>query len=181
MNARRYLAKNQLEGERPTKFFCSMNKKMKAKTQFEEVHVVERDENGEGRKRIVKEQCAVEWEVRKFYWNLYRKEETNCRKEVILEKIEDFRKISEDENCKLEEKITIEEVGKTLRNTRNNVAPGAGGFSGSFYKVFWCLLKFIVLGAIHEIFENRELPITLRLGIIALIPKGDKDKMFISN
>ena len=45
MNVRRYLAKNQLEGERPTKFFCSMNKKMKAKAQFEEVHVMERAEN----------------------------------------------------------------------------------------------------------------------------------------
>ena len=38
-----------------------------------------------------------------------------------------------------------------------------------------------MLGAIHEIFENKELPITVRLGIIALIPKGDKDKKFISN
>ena len=46
MNARKYLAKNQLEGERPTKFFCSMNKKMNAKTQFKEVHVKERDERG---------------------------------------------------------------------------------------------------------------------------------------
>ena len=75
----------------------------------------------------------------------------------------------------------MDKVSKTLRKTKNNVAPGAGGFSGSFYKVFWCLIKWIVLGAIHEIFENKELPITVRLGIIALIPKGDKDKRFISN
>ena len=27
MSARKYMARNQLEGERPTKFFCSMNKK----------------------------------------------------------------------------------------------------------------------------------------------------------
>ena len=69
----------------------------------------------------------------------------------------------------------------TLKNTRNNVAPGAGVFTGAFYKVFWKFLKEIVLGAIHEIFENKELPLTVRLGIIALIPKGDKDKRFISN
>ena len=123
----------------------------------------------------------MEWEVCKLYWNLYRREETNCRKVEILEKIGDVRKISEEESCRLEEKITMEEVSKTLRNTKNNVAPGAGGFSGSFYKVFWCLIKWIVLGAIHEIFENRELPNTVRLGIIALIPQGDKDKRFISN
>ena len=38
-----------------------------------------------------------------------------------------------------------------------------------------------MVGTIHEIFENKELPITVRLGIIALIPKDDKDKKFISN
>ena len=38
-----------------------------------------------------------------------------------------------------------------------------------------------MLGTIHEIFDNKELPISVRLGIIALIPKGDKDKRFISN
>ena len=87
-----------------------------------------------------------------------------------------MKRISDDERYNLEERITLEEVSKTLRSTRNDVAPGAGGFSVSFYKVFWCLIKHIVVGAIHEIFENKELPIMVRLGIIALIPKGDKDK-----
>ena len=34
MNARKYLAKNQLEGERPTNFFCNINCKMKSRAQF---------------------------------------------------------------------------------------------------------------------------------------------------
>ena len=38
-----------------------------------------------------------------------------------------------------------------------------------------------MLGAIHKIFKNKELPLSVRLGIIALIPKGDKDPRFISN
>ena len=37
------------------------------------------------------------------------------------------------------------------------------------------------MGAINEIYDNGELSITLRLGIIALIPKGEKDQRFISN
>ena len=60
-----------MEGERPTKFFCSMNKKMKARAQFEEVHVNEKDEKGNEKIRIVKEQLEVEWEVPEFYWNQY--------------------------------------------------------------------------------------------------------------
>ena len=69
----------------------------------------------------------------------------------------------------------------TLKNTKNNVAPGPGGFGGGFYKVFWRHLKWIVMGAIKEIYSNRELPLSQRLGIIALIPKSDKDQRFITN
>ena len=92
-----------------------------------------------------------------------------------------MKKIIKEENCQLEKKITMEEVSNTLKNTKNNVAPGAGGFKSSFYKVFWCYIKKIVLETIHEIYDNKELPISVRLGIIALIPKGDKDRKFIAN
>ena len=92
-----------------------------------------------------------------------------------------IKMISEHNRAKLDSILTLDEVSKTLRNTFNNVAPGAGGFIGAFYKVFWCLLKRVVLGAKHEIFKNKESPITVRLGVIALIPKGDKDKRYISN
>ena len=73
-SAQRYFAKNNLEGERLNQFFCSMYKKMKSKAQFEEVHVREKNERGEKVIRVVTKQSSVEWEVRKFYWNLYRKE-----------------------------------------------------------------------------------------------------------
>ena len=73
-------AKNQLEGERPTRFFCSMNRKMKARAQFEEIHIKEKNERGEEVVRVVKKQSSVEWEVRKYYWSLYRREETFCNK-----------------------------------------------------------------------------------------------------
>ena len=114
----------------------------------------------------------MEWEVRKFYWKLYRKETSVIDKGEILERIGDIKKISEHDKERLDKEISMEEVSNTLKNTRNNVAPGAGGFTGAFYKVFWKFLKVIFLGAIHEIFENKELPLKVRLGIIALIPKG---------
>ena len=116
-----------------------------------------------------------------YYWKLYRKEETVIDKSSILEMTGQVKKISEAEKENLEKTITMEEVSKTLKNTRNNVAPGVGGFTGAFYKVFWCFLKQIVLGAMHEIFVNKELPLTVRLGIIALIPKGEKDRRYIAN
>ena len=38
-NDMRYFAKNNLEGERPTKFFCSLSKKLRSKAQFETLYV----------------------------------------------------------------------------------------------------------------------------------------------
>ena len=84
--------------------------------------------------------------------------------------------ITQIERGKLDSNIEMDEVSKYLMKTRNNVAPGLGGFTGAFYKVFWCYLKHVVLGAIHQIFKDKALPITLRLGIIVLIPKGAKNK-----
>ena len=159
----RYFAKNHLEGEKPTKFFCSLSKKLRSKAQFETLHVKEEGHNGEEVVREVTKQKEVEWEVRKFYWKLYRKESSIIEKGEILEKIGDIKQISQHDRDNLEKEISIEEISSTLKNTRNNVAPGAGGFTGAFYKVFWKYLKKIVLGAVHEIFENKKLPLTVRL------------------
>ena len=182
--AKRYFAKLQLEGEKPTKFFCKMNKQQMEKAQFEELHIVE-VKNGEERTRIVTEQKMIEWEVRCFYWKLYQEQkneydltESSIRKhqEEVLKYIKEIKKVSEDDKVRMEAEITEEEVGRSLKNTRNNLSPGHGGYSGDFYKVFWFYLKTIVVNAIREIYMSGELPVTLRLGIIALIPKGDKDR-----
>ena len=42
-------------------------------------------------------------------------------------------------------------------------------------------MKIIVIGSINKIHENVGLPLSLRLGIVALIPKSDKDQRYISN
>ena len=187
--ARKYFAKLQLEGEKPSKFFCKMNKKQMEKAQFEELHIVEEKE-GEEKLRIVTEQKAIEWEVRCFYWRLYQEQKSEYdltensiqkQQEEVLKYIKEIKKVSEDDKVRMEAEITEEEVGRSLTNTRNNLSPGHGGYSGDFYKVFWYYLKTIVVNAIREIYISGELPVTLRLGVIALIPKGNKDQRIISN
>ena len=139
--AREYFTKMQLEGEKPTKFFCNLNKKRLAKAQFEELHVVEKNKEGKEEVRVVTEQREIEWEVRKFYWNLYGEHETRVDKEEILRSIDSLTEMDPEDSCKLECGITEVEVSLTLKNTKNNVAPGPGGFGGAFYKVFWGYLK----------------------------------------
>ena len=134
--ARKSFVRMQLEGEKPTQFFCKMNRKFQAKAQFEEIHLEEVDDRGKEVTRIIRDQETIEKEVRQFYCNLYSKGETNIDKDEILRNIEALTKIDEEDAKRLDTEITEEEVSSTLKNTKNNVAPGPGGFGGAFYKVF---------------------------------------------
>ena len=74
--------------------------------------------------------------MRKYYWKLYSEHEARVDKEEILRNIEVLAKLELEDSRGLECEITEGEVSVTLKNTKNNVAPGPGGFGGSFYKVF---------------------------------------------
>ena len=73
------------------------------KAQFKELHVVEKKPIGKDKTRVVKEQKEVEWEVRKFYWNLYKEEKTNIDITEFLEHIAEMKKVSQEDRVKLDE------------------------------------------------------------------------------
>ena len=81
---------------------------------------------------MVNDQKTIEWEVCKFYWKLYRKQEVRIDKEYVRKVVEHMKKIAQNEKSQFDEKITMNEVSTCLRNTRNNVAPGCGGFTETF-------------------------------------------------
>ena len=113
-------------------FFCSLNKKRIAKAQFEELHIMDKDDRGVERVKVITEQKDIEWEVRKYYWKLYSEHEAKVDKEEILRNIDVLPKLELEDNRRLECEITEDEVSVTLKNTKNNVAPGPGGF-GFFF------------------------------------------------
>ena len=54
--ARMSFEKWQLEGQKPTRYFCSMNKKFHEKAHFEEIILEELNEDGKETTRVVKDQ-----------------------------------------------------------------------------------------------------------------------------
>ena len=50
----------QLEGEKPTKFFCNLNKELYEKAQFEELHIIEKKQGGEEQVKVITDQKLVE-------------------------------------------------------------------------------------------------------------------------
>ena len=77
--------------------------------------------------------------------------------------------------------LTMDELTKYLKKVKNNVAPGSSGFTNEFYKFFWYDLKHFALESINFSYEIGQLSVVQRLGILTLIPKGDKDKSYIKN
>ena len=111
-----------------------MNRKFQDKAQFEEIYLEEVDDRGNEVTRIIQDQETIEKEVRQFYCNLYSEGKTNIDKDEILRNIEAVTKIDEEDAKRLDTEITEEEVSSTLKNTKNNIAPGPGGFGGHFTK-----------------------------------------------
>ena len=151
MAVRKSYEKMQLEGEKRTRYFCSMNKRFQEKAQFEDIILELVNENGKETTRVVRDQEEIEKEVRAFYCKLYSEGEVQVNRDEIIKNIETVTKIDKEDVKRLELEITEGEVSSTLKVTKNNVAPGPGGFGGAFYKMFWKYLKIIVVGAIREV------------------------------
>ena len=90
-------------------------------------------------------------------------------------------KLSEAQKAKMDIIITTEELTNYLKKTKNNVSPGSSGFTNEFFIYFWIDLKFFITKAINFGYDMGMLSVTQRLGIITLIPKGDKDKTLLKN
>ena len=70
---------------------------------------------------------------------------------------------------------------KYIKKCKNNIAPGSTGFTYEFYKFFWRNLKTFVINSVDHSFDNNRLSVCQSLGIVSLIPKGEKDKRYLTN
>ena len=90
-------------------------------------------------------------------------------------------RLSNDEASKLSGKLSVEELTRYLKKSKNNVSPGSTGFTADFYKFFWIDIKQLVTRSINYSFDIGALSVQQRLGIITLLPKGSKDKRYLGN
>ena len=127
--ARKSMTEDNLVGEKPMCFFCKLNRKMKNVVQFDTLVVKEKNIIDEEQERIVTDQKTIEWEVKKLYRQLYRKQEVEINSKEMRSMTGHIKKTSNAEKARWEQ-------SKCLKNTRNNIAPGCGGFLGAYYKVF---------------------------------------------
>ena len=68
---------------------------------------------------------------------------------------------------------------KALSELKNGKTPGIDSLPTDFYKCLWLSIQKHVTNAIHYTFLNGEMSTSQKLGIITLIPKKDKDRLYL--
>ena len=174
-------ARYKVEGEKPTRLFCALERNNGVQKYIPKLNI-EKD----GKTVAITKQDEIESAVLDNYSDLFENKDNQSQNNTIKnflgdESYNSCPKLSQTQKNRMEGEINIEELTRCLKKSKNNVAPGTSGFSNEFFKFFFRDLKILLVNSINYSFQHGMLSITQRLGIITLIPKGDKDKTFIKN
>ena len=163
-------AKWLTEGERPTKYFLSLEKNnYKRKTLFKLA-----DQNG----LIVEQPNQILDEIRTFYDNLY-----TSRQYVdlsYLDKLE-IPQLPEQIKMELDSPISICEIADAIKQMNNNKCPGLDGLPVDFYKVFWPKLKSILPSVYEEVVQSGMFHFSARQSVISLLEKTGKNPLYLNS
>ena len=78
-------------------------------------------------------------------------------------------------------RLTKEECHASLKEFSRGKSPGTDCLTAEFYLKFWELLGQELVDSFNYAFEIGKLSISQKRGIITLIPKKDKNKVFLDN
>ena len=115
-------ATNLLEGEKPTKYFCSLE------TNNYLSKIIPRLETTDG--RILTDQNEILKEAENFYRNLYSNKDDPLSEINLKEYLKDTKlpKLTDNDSKLLDGDITMSELTKALKNMKNNKSLGTDGF-----------------------------------------------------
>ncbi len=77
--------------------------------------------------------------------------------------------------------IIESEILSSLKELKSGRSPGTDGLTSDFYKFFWVYIKVLLVDSIKYSLDKGEMSIKQRRGIITLIPKKDKNKLFLKS
>ena len=165
------------EGEKNTKFFLNLEKKNytnKLISNLEIGGIQTADQE-----KITKEQL-------RFYSTLYseklKENDKNYLKAMdFFHKEIECPKLSEIQKNFCDNDINETEILINLKGLKNGKTPGSDGLPPEFYKFFWIDIKILVTDSIQYALNNNRLSIEQKRGIITLLPKKSKNRIFLKN
>ena len=164
-----------IEGEKPTKYFCSLETKNYLSKTIKRL----KQSNGS----FLTNQKEILDSIAHYYQTLFKSKDQNLSEYCLSDMLGQYsiNKLDINEASTLEGALTEIELGKALKNMKHNKTPGIDGFPSEFYKVFWKRLKFCVLNALNDSLARGRLPLSLRQCVITCLPKKGKDRDMIKN
>lgn len=168
--ALRSRAKYLVEGERPTKFFCALERQRQREQSICELeHPVTKEVA-----TAPADLCAA---AAAFYEKLYTPEATSdaAATEQLLQHLPS---LSEDQAARCDSPFTLAELKLALDHSPSDKTPGLDGIPVEFYKTFWPVIGPILLRLFSVCVAAGELPTSCRQGAISMLfKKGDRTKL----
>lgn len=164
------------EGEKCSKYFCNLeNRAWQKKT-------INRVQNSQG--NIVSDPNIILQEIQSFYSKLY----SECDRDVQNENSNDtifsnldIPQLSEGEKHYLENPLSRNEIFDVIKSMKMNKSPGFDGFPIEFYMVFWPDICDMLMDSYNNSLQNGVLSMSQRNGVITLLPKKDRNPLFVKN
>ena len=167
-------AKIYEESEKPTNYFCNLEKRNYVNK------LISRVNTGN---TILTDQKSISKELTRFYKNVYdsKQRSRDMNYSDIFLNNDTINPLKQDIQIQCEGLITEVEIKSVLKEMKNGKSPGSDGFPAEFYKFFWRDIGQYVLNSINDAMDIGELSITQKQAIITLLPKGNKPREYIKN
>ena len=162
-------------GERSSKYFCNLEKRSSEK---KNIHILKKDTGS-----IISDQKDILNELHLFYETLYTSKSSPNNNDNIMTYLDrlDIPKFMDESKTKLNRPISKAEILTSLNSLNLNRSPGYDGLPAEFYIVFFNDIYDMLLDCYHYSFEQGFMSSSQRNGVITLLPKKDKDPLFIKN
>lgn len=159
------------EGERPTKYFFSLEKARREGQSMSSLL----DERGDE----VSSATGMLDVARNFYSRLYSPEPHPSRKAAQERVLRSYRaRLSQRQKDLLDGPITLEELTRAVNSSASGKAPGLDGIPVEFYKSFWKDMGPHLLQVFKAELEEDSISLSQRNGVISLLyKKGDRRDM----
>ena len=165
------------EGETNSSYFLRLEKNNYCNK------LIDKIQNGD---QIITDPTEVLRAEKTYYENLYtNKADTdkdtfvNCQKKFTSHP--DIPKLNSHQSEQCERYISESELLRSLKTMKSGKSPGTDGLTTEFYQFFWIDIKHYLLESLNYALENGTMSIEQKRGIITLIPKKEKNRLFLKN
>ena len=161
------------EGERPTKYYCGLEKRQYSKKYISSLEINGIQQN---------DQVAIMDYLKHFFEDVYQVRERPRKLEDIKHMLgQNFPKLSSKDNTEMEGLLSVQEASRAVAKLHNDKSPGPDGFTTIFFKAFWKYLGVFLVRSLNWGFKHGQLSVTQKQGAITLVPKTGKPKNAVEN